>query len=955
MVEINNKTDVQYVYYPKTQNSTGPYTLHIHSELSQKDWHFENVEDKASLHDYYKFLVDYSSVDDGEFNYQIISNEEVMDTGLLRIGIGQASVRGYDTPNEIIQYDMYGEPTERYQHKSISATSNGTYNVLPDDGYAALSEVDIYVNVPCESGASYESGYTDGFSDGFDAGYTSGSTDGYTSGKTDGAAEQKAKLVATAITANGTYSRPDGYSSVSVNVAQTGHTDAEMAEAYASGKTDGAAEQKAKLVATAVTQNGTYSRPDGYSSISVNVPQTGASNADLIANLQGDYFLIPEGTTHLRDYAFNKTCFSSITIPSSVSAIGDYALANNSCLTGITIPDSVVSFGNFAFASDFSLGSLAIPDSVTGMGTWCFYNCSGMTSVTLGSGLTYLSDYAFDNCGGLTGITIHSGITSIGDKCFLGANALQHITFESLVPPTLQGERALNNTGRTFPIYVPCVAVEDYKTAWPDYAHRITCIPDPTTAATAITINVPSAITGSGQATVTVNPSTAIVDLNFTSSDDTIATIDSGGNITVISAGTVNICVTDRNSGLYDCETVTVTPASGLGAPLTVDVLSAGTILWVANPSETPLSIEYKVNDGAWTSITATTAGTPINVAAGDEVQFRGDNVRYCTQRYGSEPELTFGNHINMSTGKYAVRGNIMSMISSTNYDSLTTFESTSIYAFLGFFANSLGLVDASGLLLPATTLCTECYYAMFAGCTNLVSAPALPATVLAYGCYLQMFANCTSLAQAPSLPATTLESYCYSSMFHGCTSLVVAPVIAATTVADNCCLYMFNGCTSLTQAPALLATTMAGSCYQRMFYGCTSLTTAPALPATTLANMCYKEMFYNCSALTQAPSLPASALTDSCYNGMFYNCRTLTTAPELPAAILAPSCYAWMFYGANSLNYIKCMGITFGSNATTGWAQNVASSGTFVKDPNATWGRGVNGIPTNWTVEDAQ
>ena len=109
-----------------------------------------------------------------------------------------------------------------------------------------------------------------------------------------------------------------------------------------------------------------------------------------------------------------------------------------------------------------------------------------------------------------------------------------------------------------------------------------------------------------------------------------------------------------------------------------------------------------------------------------------------------------------------------------------------------------------------------------------------LPATTLANNCYYAMFAGCTSLTTAPELPATTLASYCYQSMFYGCTSLTTAPELPATTLANHCYGDMFFDCTSLTTAPQLPATTLASSCYQNMFYGCTSLSYIKAMFTTT-------------------------------------------------------------------------------------------------------------------------
>ena len=257
---------------------------------------------------------------------------------------------------------------------------------------------------------------------------------------------------------------------------------------------------------------------------------------------------------------------------------------------------------------------------------------------------------------------------------------------------------------------------------------------------------------------------------------------------------------------------------------------------------------------------------------------------------------------------------------------------------------------------LPAITLFDYCYNYMFQNCTSLTTAPELPATTLARSCYAYMFRDCTALTTAPELPATTLASECYNGMFYNCTKLTTAPELPATTLAQSCYANMFNGCTSLTTAPELPATTLTNSCYSMMFNGCTKLTTAPELPATTLTISCYYYMFNGCTSLTTSPSLPATTLAIYCYANMFHGCTNLTTAPELPAITLVDYCYNDMLSGCTSLNYIKAMFTTTPSNTyTRNWVSNVASSGTFVKNSEAQWNvTGVNGIPTNWTVQTA-
>lgn len=98
---------------------------------------------------------------------------------------------------------------------------------------------------------------------------------GYADGKQDGIDEQKAKIDSITITSNGTYTDPDGYSPVIVNV--------DTVTPYNNGFNDGVADQKSKLTTGTFTQNGTYTRTDGYDEVIVNVP-SGVNNQNKTVN-----------------------------------------------------------------------------------------------------------------------------------------------------------------------------------------------------------------------------------------------------------------------------------------------------------------------------------------------------------------------------------------------------------------------------------------------------------------------------------------------------------------------------------------------------------------------------------------------------------------------------------------------------------------------------------------------
>jgi len=311
-----------------------------------------------------------------------------------------------------------------------------------------------------------------------------------------------------------------------------------------------------------------------------------------------------------------------------------------------------------------------------------------------------------------------------------------------------------------------------------------------------------------------------------------------------------------------------------LETPLTTIAKENGTIsfnIWKSMGTDMITSVSYSTDGGetwATTNNTNNKSGhlaITVNVNEGDRVMWKAN-----AQQTGYYDNDDYGDYVGSffsSTCEFDVEGNVMSMI---NDATGLTYDSQLCCLFHDYDGETPCLVvDASKLLLPATTLAYGCYYGMFYGCARLTTTPLLPATTLAESCYSWMFYSCTSLTTAPVLPATTLAQICYSSMF----------------------------------------------------YNCRSLTTAPQLPATTLANDCYSNMFQNCTSLTTAPELPATTLAPSCYNGMFSYCSNLNYIKCLATDISAINCtYRWV-------NGVAASG-TFVKPASTDWSSKTGTSG---------------------------
>ncbi len=366
--------------------------------------------------------------------------------------------------------------------------------------------------------------------------------------------------------------------------------------------------------------------------------------------------------------------------------------------------------------------------------------------------------------------------------------------------------------------------------------------------------------------------------------------------------------------------------------PLTAGILSNGNFTLRASHTGVAKTIEYKKNDGAWTSVNVSTTTITIPVSAGDKLSFRGNNDTYGANLSSANQHCAFGCYDSGTTCSFILYGNIMSLISKENFNNLTQLTGT--YTFEQLFRNDYGLKDASGLVLPATVLALNSYASLFNGVQFRYPPRILPATYVASAAYNSMFAWNWNLIETPEIYAKSVEQWGCSGMFAGCSALRKSPSLQISNLLGQyACQGMFKN-TPIERIPYLPLKTLSPYCCYQMFENCSAATQFPVeLPATDLNTYCYGMMFKGCKGMEEAPILPATEKTNSnfAYSGMFSGCTNL-------------------FRVTSYLNITLPQDLTT-MNTTLDWLAGVASQGILYKSSGATYSSNdTSGLPNGWT-----
>lgn len=136
--------------------------------------------------------------------------------------------------------------------------------------------------------------------------------------------------------------------------------------------------------------------------------------------------------TTIPGFSFYKTGIEKVTIPSTVTNIGNSAFRYCYNLREIDIPDSVTVMGTYALGNT-ALTKVTVPDSVSNMGTGTFYDCVALANVRLPENRKNIVESMFYGCTSLKQIVLPTSVTTIQSSAFSGCTALETIEWSESI------------------------------------------------------------------------------------------------------------------------------------------------------------------------------------------------------------------------------------------------------------------------------------------------------------------------------------------------------------------------------------------------------------------------------------------------------------------------------------------------------------------------------------------
>ena len=361
----------------------------------------------------------------------------------------------------------------------------------------------------------------------------------------------------------------------------------------------------------------------------------------------------PSKLKYIGYWSFSNTALQSITIPNGVTDLDGSAFAFCKKLSSVNIPNSVKTIGGQCFRECTSLVNITVPNSVTKIGYCGFQDCTKLKSISIGSGLNdfdtqNISGFIFTGCTALESITVSSS----NNNCS-SANGVMYDKKKTEILVYPQGKKdtsytvpstintlygvSTNNNPYLKTVIIPTsvtdirdnavgyieerwdtynkvsgFTIKGYKgTAAERYARnndfnfvQLQVVP------TSVALNKTTLTLDTGKTSnlkATVYPSNAAnKKCTWSSSNTSVATVDSNGKVTAKKAGTATITVKTSNGKTATCKVTVNLPTPQITS--LSNTTGGIKISWNKVSGAYGYRLYYKPASGGWKRFKDTTA-----------------------------------------------------------------------------------------------------------------------------------------------------------------------------------------------------------------------------------------------------------------------------------------------------------------------------------------------------------
>ena len=593
------------------------------------------------------------------------------------------------------------------------------------------------------------------------------------------------------------------------------------------------------------------------------------------------YYEIISGTTNVgvvrpgTDSTYNNYVTGNVVIPATIvynnttynvtelRSVNNYgSFESCSGLTSVTIPNSVTTIGEYAFAYCSGLTSVTIPNSVTSIGDWAFYKCIGLTSVTIPNSVNSIGEGAFYGCSGLTSVTIPNSVTTIGNNAF---GFVKNIIYNGTATGTPWGALSVNgyiegdfvyanNTKTTLLAYIGSdtnVTIPNSVTSIGSYAFAY--------CSGLISVTIPNSVTSIGNdafylvkniiynGTATGSPWGALsvngyIEGDFVYANNTktslLAYIGTSTSVTI-----PNSVTSIGSSAFYNCSGLT-------SVTIPNSVTSIGNSAFAYCSGLTSVTIPNSVTTIGNNAFAYCSGLTSVTIP--NSVDAIHDCTFLCCTGLTSVTIPNSVTYIGDIDTAYYITEHDGAFYGCTALTSITIPNSVTYIGDYTFY----GCTGLTSVTLPDYIDYIggygNCYIGSYAfyGCSGLTSV-TIPDYIGGYGNYYignYAFYGCTGLTSVTIPNSVTAIGY---AAFQGCSGLTSVTIPNSVT---NISGYAFQGCSGLTSVT--ISPNRFNTIGNYAFQGCTGLT---SVTIGKRVSEIEEGAFYGCNNLYEVVSLRAS------------------------------------------------------------------------------------------------